>query len=404
MRVANTIEVRLNNAINILYEIECHSGITNAEIAQKRGLSSPTISNIVNILKGSDILMAAGTGESSGGRRPLQLSLNSDFQNYIGVSIAKHTLYITRIDFAGVIHEKELIYKDFEASKTYWEEIRQIVKDFEAKAGVSCKCGLALPGFVDIAANVVEDTQTLGVPKLSLNDIYDVFGPEVTVGDSCYLAGTAQVFGKDDYQDSCFVLLSRRISGTVFRGNEIIKMKKSSMDIGMMILNPYAQTSKYGLPGSFLELCSASKIIDILKESSKDIIYDNFFKEIENGNKKYSAMWDEYLKHLTFALHNIFAFFGIDIVIGGEMAKYIKAYEYKLKAYHEKMILGGGGNARLRFSTYGEYDEAYGAALEARRRHIQEVLPDILKNAAASALEQSKQKTKSNKTKQKQTG
>ena len=50
MRVANTIEVRLNNAINILYEIECHSGITNAEIAQKLGLSSPTISNIVNIL------------------------------------------------------------------------------------------------------------------------------------------------------------------------------------------------------------------------------------------------------------------------------------------------------------------------------------------------------------------
>ena len=86
------------------------------------------------------------------------------------------------------------------------------------------------------------------------------------------------------------------------------------------------------------------------------------------------------------------------------MAKYIKAYEYKLKAYHEKMILGGGGDARLRFSTYGEYDEAYGAALEARRKHIQEVLPDILKNAAASALEQSKQKTKSNKTKQKQTG
>lgn len=399
MRVANTIEVRLNNAINILYEIECHSGITNAEIAQKRGLSSPTISNIVNILKGSDILVAAGTGESSGGRRPLQLSLNSDFQNYIGVSIAKHTLYITRIDFAGVIHEKELIYKDFEASKTYWEEIRQIIKDFEAKTGVPCKCGLALPGFVDIAANVVEDTQTLGVSKLSLNDIYDVFGPEVTVGDSCYLAGTAQVFGKDDYQDSCFVLLSRRISGTVFRGNEIIKMKKSSMDIGTMILDPYAQTSKYGLPGSFLELCSASKIIDILKESSKDIIYDNFFKEIENGNEKYSAMWDEYLKHLTFALHNIFAFFGIDIVIGGEMAKYIEAYEYKLEAYLEKMVPGGGGDARLRFSTYGEYDEAYGAALEARSRHIQEMLPDILKNAAASALEQSKQKTKSNKTK-----
>ena len=105
MKVANTMEVRQNNALNILNDIECNPGITNAEIAQKRGLSNPTISNIVNILKGSHMLVTAGTGESSGGRRPLQLSLNSEFQNYIGVSIAKHTLYLARIDFAGVILE-----------------------------------------------------------------------------------------------------------------------------------------------------------------------------------------------------------------------------------------------------------------------------------------------------------
>ena len=110
MKVANTMEIRLQNAFYIINEIECNPGITNTEIAQKRGLSVPTISNIMNILKGSDIVMTTGTGESSGGRRPVQLSLNPEYQYSIGVSIARHTVYVLLIDFEGHIHEKEKHY------------------------------------------------------------------------------------------------------------------------------------------------------------------------------------------------------------------------------------------------------------------------------------------------------
>ena len=75
MRVANTMEIRLQNALNIIDDLGCSPGITNTEIAHNRGLSIPTISNIVNILRNSSIVMTAGTGESSGGRRPVRLSL-----------------------------------------------------------------------------------------------------------------------------------------------------------------------------------------------------------------------------------------------------------------------------------------------------------------------------------------
>lgn len=392
MRIANTIEVRQSNALNILTDIECNPGITNAEIAQKRGLSVPTISNIVNILKNNNVLIAAGTGESSGGRRPLQLSVNPGFNDYIGVSISKHIIYLVFIDFEGTIRDREEVYRNFEDTKAYWSGIRQLMETFEAKTGTSCRWGLALPGFVDHETNMVYDTNTLGVPEISLDKIYEILGTQVTIGDSCRLAGMAQIFGKDDYEDACFVLLSRRISGVVFRNSSIIKMRKSSMDIGTMILDPHCQTSTYGLAGSFLDLCSSSRIVDILKESTSKVRYEDFFNEIENGNQEYSELWDEYLKHLTMALHNIFAFFGIDIVLGGEMAKYIEPYSQKLDGYLREMIPGSGDDASLRFSTYGEYDEAFGAALEARSSHVKEVLPEILKNAAPSASGQSKNK------------
>lgn len=392
MKVANTMEVRQQNALNILHDIECNPGITNAEIAQSRGLSIPTISNIVNIMKSSNMIVAAGTGESSGGRRPLQLSLNGGYQSYIGVTIAKHTVYLVLIDFEGVIHEKQRFYLDFAGTKEYWQEIAGMIEDFRKKTEVPCKVGLALPGFVDYSRNMIYDTYTLGVSDVSLNDIHEILGEDVTIGDSCRLAALAQVFGKDDYNDTFFVLLSRRISGILIHGNEIFQLKRSSMDIGSMILDSTGQTSKYGLPGSFLELCTASRIIDILKESTNNVKYEEFFAEIDNGNQKYIALWDEYLKNLTIALHNIFSVFCVDIVLGGEMAKYIEPDAQKMDHFLEELVPGGRRDTTLRFSTYGEYDDAFGAALEARSMHIAGTLPEILKNAAMSAPVQIKGK------------
>ena len=134
MKAANTMEVRQQNASYILHDIECNLGITNAEIAQGRGLSVPTISNIVNILKNGDMIMTAGTGESSGGRRPFQLSLNAGYQSYVGVSIAKHTVYLVLIDFAGQILDKQRHYVDFAGTEEYWQQIAGLVSGLQEQA------------------------------------------------------------------------------------------------------------------------------------------------------------------------------------------------------------------------------------------------------------------------------
>lgn len=387
MKAANTMEVRKQNASYILHDIECRPGITNAEIANGRGLSIATAANIVNILKGSDMIMTVGMGESSGGRCPIQLSLNPNYHSYIGVSVARHTVYLTLIDFAGEIKEKQRHYLDFTGTREYWQQVADLIMELQEKASSPCRIGLAVPGFVDRAKNIAWGTYTLGVWQFSLDDIDEILGNKVTAGDSCRLAGLAQVFGKADYEDSFFVLLSRRISGILIHGKEVFHLEKSSFDIGSMILDPSGSTSAYGVPGSFLELCSASRIIDTAKECSKIDTLEDFFEELANGNREFIGLWDAYLKNLAIALHNISSIFGMDIVIGGEMATYIETFAKELSSFLCALTPDHPREVNLRFSVYGRYDDAYGAALEARNFDIMEELPAALKNAAAAQIQ-----------------
>ena len=376
------MEVRRQNALCIMKDIECFPGITIAEIAKNREVSVSTVSNIVNILKAGDIIAASGVASSSGGRRPVLLTLNAGYQAYLGISIGKHTVYIAEVDFAGEILRKERFYLDYTGSDEYWGQVYDLAAGFTDDFPGKCRTGIALPGFVDREEDVVRGTGTLGEPEIRLADIRAKFGEEISVGDAGMRAGLAQTFGKADYPDCYFLLLSRRISGFLIRGGEADREEGSRADVGAMILDPYGKTNSYGIPGSFLELCSSSRIIDLLKQRSGETSYESFFEAVRGGNEEYREIWDEYLGHLAAAIHNLWAVSGTDTVIGGEMAGYLSEYGKDLMGKISSLGSGSGFGAEIRFSSYGKYDDAYGAALAARHRHVVDLVPSLMQDAS----------------------
>ena len=377
------MEIRLQNALNIINDLECHPGITSTEIAHNRSLSVPTISNIVSILKNNDIVMTTGTGASSGGRKPVCLSLNPRCRYSIGVSIARHTVYLLLMDFAGHIYEKERFYIQFEDTDAYWYEIRGLIDKMQEKASVECSVGIALPGFVYEGQSFASDTYTLGKPMVALDNIYRIVGENISIDDSCRLAAMAQVFGKSMAEDNFFVLLSRRVSGILICDRNIVRLKASSIDVGaMLILSGYEDFEKMKA-GSVYEFCSASRIVEYLKKNTGLTGYDEFFEEIRRGNTSFLEIWDSYLKDLSMAIYNIYSIFKVTVVIGGEMANYIEPYASQLETYVKALSPKAMDKFRLKCSIYGEYDDAFGAALLARAFFMKRRLPEILKNAAA---------------------
>lgn len=380
MNVANTMAIRLQNALNIINDLECNKGITNTEIAHNRSLSIPTISNIINILKNSDMVVTAGIGESSGGRKPNYLTLNSKYRYFIGASIAKHTVYMVLIDFSGEILEKQKHYVQFEDNEQYWKQIRDLINDISKDIDGDCEIGIALPGFVQKDEGIVSGTDTLGVSSVLLDHIYTNIDPNVSVNDSCALAAKAQIFGKRYIPDSFYVLLSRRVSGTLIFDRSVFKFRTSSIDIGAMLIDVPEVEGRH----SFYEQCSASSIIEYLRNNHSSVIYyEDFFSAIDNGDEELKQVWDFYLRKLSVALYNVYSIFKVNVVIGGEMAKYIEPYSQQLSEYVNELHKDLKSEIQIQCSGYGAYDDAFGAALEARADYLNHELPEVLKNATS---------------------
>ena len=76
------------------------------------------------------------------------------------------------------------------------------------------------------------------------------------------------------------------------------------------------------------------------------------------------------------------------------MAKYIAPYTHTLNEYVNALQAKHLPGIHIQCSSYGEYDDAYGAALEARVNFMNKELPEILKNGATGATVVSNRTTK----------
>lgn len=72
------------------------------------------------------------------------------------------------------------------------------------------------------------------------------------------------------------------------------------------------------------------------------------------------------------------------------MARYIAPYTERLNSYVQALAPEQLTHFQLKCSIYGEYDDAYGAALEARGLFLRDRLPEFLKNGASSSPENQK--------------
>jgi glucokinase-like ROK family protein len=76
----------LNKSL-ILNVIRTDSPISRAEIAKKTNLTPPTVTNLVNELLESNLVMESDLGESTVGRKPIMLRINASAFRVIGVDV-----------------------------------------------------------------------------------------------------------------------------------------------------------------------------------------------------------------------------------------------------------------------------------------------------------------------------
>ncbi|OGV36366.1 MAG: hypothetical protein A2020_02500 [Lentisphaerae bacterium GWF2_45_14] len=162
-----------SNKSRILRLIKALGEISRADLAKQSALTRPTVSSIVSELEGENLIVETGKGKSSGGKRPIMLTLKNDAVFALGIDVAdEYFLRGVLCDFSGSrVEGAEVPYENsfdsiLESLKLL---IAKLLKGREMK--VIKGIGMAVSGVVDHNANEVIHSSNFDIANRGLAEL-----------------------------------------------------------------------------------------------------------------------------------------------------------------------------------------------------------------------------------------
>ena len=220
--VARSNTIRDINRQIVLNYVRERGPISRAEIAHETALQRSTVSLIVEELR-IEGLIEEVSGESTGGRPPILLSLRTADAVAIGVDLGTNRTIVATSDLAGRVLEQEDFETNPDAEKTTKEIIDRARKFIRDNNGTIEGIGVSLPGLVD------PDGKELFIPGFNWRDlplakqISTATGLPVTMDNDANAAAQAELwFGRPEIRevrDFILVLVEGGVgTGIVFDG------------------------------------------------------------------------------------------------------------------------------------------------------------------------------------------
>jgi N-acetylglucosamine repressor len=159
------------NKSTILNVIRLYGPISRAEIAKMTKLTPPTVTNIVGELLESKMVLESELGQSTGGRKPILLTLNPSAFQVVGVYVSAHRVRGIVCDLEGrTVDEEERALSPQPEMEVFLQTLRDVVAPLAA--GIRERntpllgIGVGMHGLVDPDRGV-----SLFAPNLSLQNV-----------------------------------------------------------------------------------------------------------------------------------------------------------------------------------------------------------------------------------------
>jgi predicted NBD/HSP70 family sugar kinase len=238
--VARSNTIRDINRQIVLNYVRERGPISRSEIAHETAMQRSTVSLIVDQLKANG-LIDEGSGESTGGRPPILLSLRTADAVAIGVDLGTARTIVATSDLAGRILEQEEFPTNPNADKTIKELIASIQRLLGKYKRTIEGIGVSLPGFVN------PETDQLYIPHFAWRDIpiadelRAAIGLPVRIDNDANAAALAELwFGRPEIRevrDFIMVLVEEGLgTGIVFDGQVYRGEAGAAGEFGHMII------------------------------------------------------------------------------------------------------------------------------------------------------------------------
>ena len=359
-----------------IYQYIYRSKLTSKlQIVQDLQMGLSTVSQNLNLLENEGLIEKNGYFDSTGGRKANAIQIVSDFRISIGVGILKNMFHITAIDLYGNTVYTDTIPLTYSNTAAYYQQITDKVKDFIDKnqypenkiLGVSIATqGITSPDNTTVIyGNIMNNT------GMRLKDFSRHLPYPCHLEHDSKSAAFLELWNHPELDSAVVFLLNRNLGGAIITNHQIHQGRSMhSGTIEHICINPDGPLCYCGNRGCLETYCSANSL-----EQASGMAIKEFFPLLrEKKSPQLIQIWEDYLKHLAFAMKNLNLVIDAPIIISGYLAPYFTEddTDYLLRQINsmtpfelkEEQILVG---------THGQYTPAIGAALFYVKEFIQSV-------------------------------
>ena len=370
--VARSNTIRDINRQIVLNYVRERGPISRAEIAHETALQRSTISLIVEELRVEGLIEEL-SGESTGGRPPILLSLRTADAVAIGVDVGTTRTLVATSDLAGRVQQQEEFETNPDAIQTTRNIIEQARKLMARNNGTIEGIGVSLPGLVSA------EGRELFVPTFDWRDlpladeISRATGLPVTIDNDANAAAHAELwFGRPEIRairDFILVLVEGGVGtgivfdGQVYRGENGAAGEFGHMTIGHGAPVACASGSRECWEAFASERSALARYKNLMNGSgSLEITFGDLIDLALGGDQAAQTALKETAYYLGIGIANLIRGLAPEaVIVGGPIVRSWPVIADDIKSTVEATICRGLPSTRIIASTLGPEPTLMGA-------------------------------------------
>ncbi|MCD1258639.1 ROK family transcriptional regulator [Paenibacillus athensensis] len=363
---------KINKSI-VLHHIRKDSPISRARIAEISGLTKATVSSLVNELIESKLAHEIGTGESSGGRKPMLLLFNGTAGYAIGIDLGVRYVHAVLTDLTGQIVQTYRVRHDNRDAGRALEALKSCVRELQAGAPASpygiVGIGIGIPGVSDGEGRVLF-APNLGWPEgLPLQQqLEEAFGIPVAIDNEANAGaiGEKQFGAGQDSGHLVYVSIGTGIgAGLVMKGELYRGASGFSGELGHMSIQHDGSQCRCGSLGCWELYASESALLEQARLAlGAETELEALLRLAEGGDETAIGLFERLGYYLGVGVGSIVNGYNPELVVlGGRLAAAERWLLRPLLAQLERRSLRlARSGVTVRFAELGDRSTVLGAS------------------------------------------
>jgi len=358
-----TKQIKRANRNRIFRYILEKEQVSMADITRDLIISLPTTTQHVTALKKKGLLIEDGLYESTGGRPAKVIACNPRAKVACGINITHDTVDLIMVDLLGNVIDYEKEESLCEIDDSYMNRLRTMLFDMIRKNDLAERLilgvGVSLPAIVD-GGGIIHDTAFDAPLPQNFRQMMKNYIPfPLRYFNDASSGGYAEFWHCKTVENLFYLSLSGTVGGAVrihnrtFDGDDY-----RSAEIGHTTIVPNGRPCYCGQRGCMNTYCSSNSLALPANGGLQA-----FFQRLEANEAESLKKWDEYLNYLAIAINNIRLMFDCDIILGGNVGRFIPRYVPALEERLNRRDSFHRPAKYLRICEYHSESSAVGAAL-----------------------------------------